>query len=171
MKWMGCLNGNLQHATSEKPRESPTATFTHRPSISGWHCIHMIISRRIWYGNSLYMYVRDLIWVWSGWDASITSQHMLWEWETMRITYFHHWGCETQHISGWHCILMTTSCSRRCENALYMYKVDLPWVWNGWGASIITYSMMQARNQVNCLLPLLYLPKSNIRLKLHPYDH
>jgi hypothetical protein len=33
MKGMGCLNGNLQHATSEKPRESPTATFTHRPSI------------------------------------------------------------------------------------------------------------------------------------------
>jgi hypothetical protein len=37
-------------------------------------------------------------------------------------------------------------------------------------ASIITYSILQVRNQVNCLLPLLYLSRSNIRLELHPYD-
>ena len=25
MKWVGCLNHNLQHDTSEKPKESPTS--------------------------------------------------------------------------------------------------------------------------------------------------
>jgi hypothetical protein len=28
MKWVGCLNHNLHHDTSESPRESPTATAT-----------------------------------------------------------------------------------------------------------------------------------------------
>ena len=36
MKWMGCPHHNLQHDTSEKPRESPTSycatTVTVRPS-------------------------------------------------------------------------------------------------------------------------------------------
>ena len=33
MTWMGCLNHNLTHTTSEKPRESPTTTtVTVRPS-------------------------------------------------------------------------------------------------------------------------------------------
>jgi hypothetical protein len=46
------------------------------------------------------------------------------------MSYCHHCVCETKHIlSGWGCILMTTSQSRRCWNTLYMYEEDLLWVW------------------------------------------
>jgi hypothetical protein len=44
-------------------------------------------------------------------------------------------------ISGCGGILMTTSHSSRCWNTLYMYEVDLLWVWMVWEASIITYSL------------------------------
>ena len=43
--------------------------------------------------------------------------------------------------------------SRQRWNTLYMYEVDLIWVWGGWGATIITYIMIQVRNQENLLLP------------------
>jgi hypothetical protein len=37
MKWVGRLNHNLQHDTSQSPRESPTATFhSETQQISGW---------------------------------------------------------------------------------------------------------------------------------------
>jgi len=67
-----------------------------------------------------------------------------------------------EHISGWGCILMTMSHSWRCCNTLYMYKVDLLWVWSEWGVSIIIHSMMQARNRVNCLLPFSHLFQEHI---------
>ena len=34
MNWVGCLNHNMQHDTSQKPSESPTATLTVNPSIN-----------------------------------------------------------------------------------------------------------------------------------------
>jgi hypothetical protein len=40
--------------------------------------------------------------------------------------------CETKHLSGWCCILMTCSRSSRCWNTLYMYEEDLLWVWSVW---------------------------------------
>jgi hypothetical protein len=48
---------------------------------------------------------------------------------------------------------MNTSHSSRCWNTLYMYEVDLLWVWMVWEASIITYSMTQVRNQVIIIQP------------------
>jgi hypothetical protein len=63
--------------------------------------------------------------------------------------------CETKHISGWGYILMTCRQSSRCWNTSYMYEADLLRVWSEWGASIITYSMIQVRNQENLLLPHL----------------
>jgi hypothetical protein len=42
MKWVRCLNHNLQHDPSEKLSEFPTAAKAAlRPSISGWGCILM----------------------------------------------------------------------------------------------------------------------------------
>ena len=59
------------------------------------------------------------------------------------------------HISGWDCILMTTGHSRSCWNTIYIYQVDLLWVWSGWDVSIISYSTLLVRLQVNHLpLPL-----------------
>jgi hypothetical protein len=66
---------------------------------------------------------------------------------------------------------MTTSYSRRCWNALYMYEVDLRWVWSEWGATMVIYSMLQVRNRENHLLPLLLTDPAYIRLALHPYEH
>ena len=64
---------------------------------------------------------------------------------------------KTKHISVWGCILMTTSHSRRYWNTLCMYEVDLPRGWTGLGAPIITYFIIQVRNQEKetLLLPLL----------------
>jgi hypothetical protein len=42
---------------------------------------------------------------------------------------------------------------------------------SAWDASIITYNMIQVRNQHNLPLPLLCCEKTqHIRLALHPYD-
>ena len=49
---------------------------------------------------------------------------------THKLSYCH-LDCETQHTSGWGCILMTTSRIRRCRIRLYKHKCDkdLMWVW------------------------------------------
>ena len=62
----------------------------------------------------------------------------------------------TQHIAVCGCIHMTTSHNRRCWNTLYMYQIDLLWVWSGWGASIIIHSKIQVRNREKDLLPLFF---------------
>lgn len=42
MKWVQCLNHNVKHTTSEKPRKSLTADSTAlREHISGWGCFLM----------------------------------------------------------------------------------------------------------------------------------
>ena len=58
----------------------------------------------------------------------------------------------SQSISGWVCILMTTSRSRGCWKTLYMYAEDMLWVWSGWGAAIITDIMLQVRARKNLLV-------------------
>jgi len=52
---------------------------------------------------------------------------------------------------------------------IYMYEVDLILVLSGWGASTITYNMIQVRNQDNLLLPFWLWDKAHIRLELHSY--
>ena len=124
-------------------------------------CSH---SRGCW--NTLYMYDKDLLWVWSGWGVLIITYSTLQVRNRENLLLLPLW-CETNHTSGWGCILMTTGSSRRCWNTLYMHDKDLLWVWTGDGASIITYSM---RNQVNHLLPTHHSHRTN-RLGLDPYDH
>ena len=41
-----------------------------------------------------------------------------------------------EQISGWSYTLMSTSHCWRCWNTLYIYKVNLLWVWTGLGVSI-----------------------------------
>ena len=50
--------------------------------------------------------------------------------------------------------LVTTGDSSRCWNALYIYELDLLWLWQVLAASIITYSMIQ----VNLLSTLTVNP-------------
>jgi hypothetical protein len=157
MMWMGCLNHNLQLNPSETPSESPTA-------ISRWVCILMTTgcSSRCW--NALYIYELDLLWVWTGWGASIITCIII----QVRNQENHLPLPVTVRpsISGWGCILMTASRSRRCKNTSYVNGKDLMRVWSVWGASVITYSMIQ----VNLLLLWLWIP-SDVSLWLHPYDH
>jgi len=118
--------------------------------ISGWGCVLMPTSHsgRCW--SALYMYDFHLLRVWSGWGASIITYSMLQVRDQVNLLLLQLW-CETKHISGWGCVLMPTSHSGRCWSALYMYDFHLLRVWSGWGASIITYSMLQVRDQVNLL--------------------
>ena len=102
------------------------------------------------------MYEEDLIWVWNGLGFSIICNSRT-PWQNQAnllpvLVYLSH-----EQISGWDCILMTTSHSSRCWNTLYKYKVDIDmlWVWSGWDAPIIINSMIQVRNQVNHLLASL----------------
>jgi hypothetical protein len=55
---------------------------------------------------------------------------------------------------GLHPYHMTTSHNSRRWNTLYMNEVNLLWVWSGWGALIITYSILQVMNPHTLLLPL-----------------
>ena len=103
-------------------------------------------SSRCW--KALYIYELDLIWVWTGWSASIIT------YSRIQVNFLLLWH-ESQHISGRECILITTSCCSRWWNALYIYELDLLWVRTGQGAPIITYIINQVRNQENhLLLPL-----------------
>jgi len=120
--------------------------------ILGYGCILMTTGRssRCW--KALY------IWTWSyvsiNWVECLNYnlQH-----DTSNFLLLWH---ESHHISvsGRECILLiTTSRCSRWWNALYIYELDLLWVWTGWGASIITYIIIQVRNQENHLLLLLPL--------------
>jgi hypothetical protein len=132
------------------PGESPTPTFDCETKyISGWCCILMTCSHssRCW--NTIYMYEEDLLWVWSGWGASIIMYSMI-QVGTQELL-LPLYNCETKYISGWNCVCMTTSHSSRCWNTIYMYEEEMLWVWCGWGASIITYSMIQVTDQENFL--------------------
>ena len=120
--------------------------------ILGYGCILMTTGRssRCW--KALY------IWTWSyvsmNWVECLNYnlQH-----DTSNFLLLWH---ESHHISvsGLECILLiTTSRCSRWWNALYIYELDLLWVWTGRGASIITYIIIQVRNQENHLLLLLPL--------------
>jgi hypothetical protein len=105
----------------------------------------------------IYMYKEDLLWVWREWVASIIRTNR--DPPPTPDPLSGH----RQQISGCGGILMTTSHCNRCWNTVYMYAVDLLWVWMVWGASIITYSMTQVRNQVIILL-LLAFSLADIRM-------
>jgi hypothetical protein len=120
----------------------------HVLSVWGWILMTTSQSSRFWI--VLCMYKEDLLWVWKEWGASIirTKRDPP---TTPRRSILR----SQRQISECGGILMTSSRCSRCWIALFMYKEDLLWVWSGWGASIITYSILQVRTQVNCLLPPL----------------
>jgi len=92
--------------------------------------------------------------------------------KTKRISNWWWFYLSQEQISGWDFILMTTSHSSRCRKSLYMYEEDLLWVWSGLGFSIICNSRTPWQNQENFLLMLvLPLPRADIRLGFHSYDH
>jgi hypothetical protein len=137
MKWMGCLNHDLQHNPSEKPRESPTTACDCETSISGWGCILMTANRSMRCGNTLYVYGEDLMRVWGGWSASISYYNS--------ISFC--FDCESKHISGWGCILTIYSRSSRLNRITYMilifYEFELggvqPTSESKWETKRITY--------------------------------
>ena len=43
---------------------------------------------------------------------------------------------------------MTTSHSRRCWNTIYMYDVDLTWVWSGWGVQNHNLQHITSKKQI-----------------------
>ena len=98
MKWVGCINHNLQHDTSEKPSETPTSA----------------------------------MWLWNQVDISVGLHDPNEHWPLATVA-----GAETHYI---------------CSNLL--------WVWSGWGASIITYRMIQCQNPTQSLTPPMWLEDS-----------
>ena len=94
----------------------------------------------------IYVYEVDLIWVWSGWGILIIS-HSIYKWETEWITSITETSTLSDQISLWGWILMIPGQSGRCWNTLYIYKVNLQWVWSGWDAPITTHSMLQVQEQ------------------------
>jgi len=105
---------------------------------------------------------------WVGW--LITKSCYKWEtkWQ-VNLLQLPLW-CETKHISGWGCVLMTTSHSGRCWNALYMYEVDLIWVWSGWGASSLNHNLQHAASERPSESPTAATwHQAHIRLRLCPH--
>jgi hypothetical protein len=91
--------------------------------ISGWGCILMTTSRSSWCWNTWHVYKLDLLWVWSGWDASIMTYSIIQVRNQENHLQLH--LTVRPSMSGWGCILMTASRSIRCGNTLYMYEVNL----------------------------------------------
>jgi len=165
MKWVGSLNHNLQHAASERPSESPLL-LRDTKHISGWGCVHMTTSHsgRCW--NAWYMYDIDLIWVWSGWGASIITYSMLQVRETLLLLLLPQW-----FISGWGCVLMTTSHSGRCWTHyicmnLTCYHMSMRWL------GCLNHNLQHAASTLLLLPQWLWLGvwhQAYQVLRLHPY--
>ena len=138
--------------------------------ISGWDCILMTTSHSSRYGKSLQMYEEDLLWVWSGLGFSIICNSRT-PWQNQNQE--NHLlpplpDCETQHISGWSCILMTTDhSSRRCWNTLYCKK-KICYEYEGDVECLdhnIQHDKVNSYFYLTVVNPIIYL------LGLHPYDH
>jgi hypothetical protein len=164
MKWMRCLNHNLQQDTSESPSDSPTATLRREAKyISDWGCIHMTArhSRLCW--KTLYDGEVDLLWVWSVYGASIIiyskiqvrnqKNHLLplrlWDPAYIRLTLKSLWPLATKYDTDALYICIKCICDE--------YEVDGV-------ASIITYSKIQVRTRENHLLSLRLWDPAYIRL-------
>ena len=91
--------------------------------ISGWGYNLNTYSRCSWCWNALHIYEFDLLWVWSGWDASIMTYSIIQVRNQENHLQLH--LTVRPSMSGWGCILMTASRSIRCGNTLYMYEVNL----------------------------------------------
>jgi hypothetical protein len=131
-------------------------------------CILMTTSHssRCW--KSLYMYEDDLLWVWRWLGFSIIfNSRTPWQNQENLLRVL------VLPLPRVGFILMTTSHSSRCWKSLYMYEEDLLWVWSGLGFSIICNSRTPWQNQENLLVRVLVLPlpRADIKLGLHPYDH
>ncbi len=110
-----------------------------------------------------YIYEVDLLWVWTGWGASIirttTPAHsptasVLPPSADIRL------GCGR--------ILMTCSHGWWWSNTLYIYKEDLLWVWTGWGVSIISTNR---GSKCESMHNITFRPlRAYIRVELHRYD-
>ena len=147
---MRCLNHNIHHP-NKKPRELQEENYI---------CIKMTSLELECELDEVPQSLSYPI----AWYKSVQENHLL---MTLNST-------ETHHISGWGCILMTASHSRRCWNILHMYDVDLIWVWSVWGASIITFTIINyfSEKPAHLLLLLLLwlLDQVYVRLGMHPYD-
>ena len=143
MKWIGWLNRNPQHATSEKPTTTATATVTvtGRPKTkhtSGWGCILMTTSHssRCW--NTWYIYMTRRPDMSMKWVGCLNPHNLTQHATSVEPTHSPAATATTvtvrPSISCWGCILMTTSCSRRCWNTLhYIYvwsrpDISIKWV-------------------------------------------
>ena len=172
MKCVRCPNHTLQHDTRQK---SPTAsTVTVRPSI------HPVGVAPLWEGaavaeaETLYICMKKTCYEYEvcvGSKSYVTFQpHGKTKWIT------HHPLpplTVNKHTSGWGCILMTTSHCSRFQNTLYMYEADLLWVGTGYGASIITYSIIPVPVRISQISRSwdCHAQKALISVGLHPYDH
>jgi len=108
-------------------------------------------SSRCW--KALYIYELDLIWVWTGWSASIIT------YSTIQVNFLLLWH-ESQHISCRECIPITTSCCSRWWNALYIYELDLLWVWTGRGVNHNLHHKPSENQENHLLLPLTVRPRT-----------
>ena len=127
--------------------------------------VHPIDKLHTQYINTLLLH---LLWVWSGWGVTIMIMNRGKQYQkpTESPRNYCLYPLRGQ-ISMWVCIHMTVIHSRKCWNTLYMYEVDLIWVWSGVGVVIITYSTIQWETK---RIPYYHFSLS-IRLGLHPYDH
>jgi hypothetical protein len=138
MRCMRCLNHDLQHDASKKPSELPTTTTTtttlplQEQYQAGGASLWPLAT--VAGAETLYIYIKQTCYeyeVCGGFNHKNQQGIQLWHQEG------HLLSGSIEQISGWSCILMTTSHCSRCWIALYMYKEDLMWVWREWGASNI----------------------------------
>ena len=129
MKWVGCLNHNLQHAASERPSESPTAATVM------WDHAHIRLRLCPHAHQPQWKMLKRIIYVWSWPDMSMkwvgSLNHNLQHAASERPSESPLLLRDTKHISGWGCVHMTTSHSGRCWNAFYVWSwpdMSMKWV-------------------------------------------
>ena len=141
MMCVRCPNHNLPYSMIQVwPRDSPT---------TGLYCGTRQIQVRvasIWSLAALagdethYIYMKNLTWVRSGWGTSTITYSTLQVRDQVNLQL-----PVTVRPSKYQAEVASLGPPATVEvaNALYVYGVDLIWVWSGWDASIITYSILQ----------------------------
>jgi hypothetical protein len=130
---LGGVPHNLQHDTSQKLSEespstpTPTSNWAVRPSIYQVKAVTLWPLATIEGVKTQYICMKTPCYeyeVENRWGASIITCSIIQVKNRVNIQQ-PPLDCETKHISGWCCILMTTSHCSRCWIALYIYKEDL----------------------------------------------
>jgi hypothetical protein len=169
MKCVGCLKHIPTHATSENPRELPTATLTVRPSIYQVGVASLWPLATVAGAKTHYICIYQSFYDYEvcGVSQNIPTHHAtsekLRELPTAILT--------VNVRPSIYQVGVASLWPLACWNTLYMYRAVLLWVWSVWDVSNISHIPTTSEKPRELPTATSVCETRHIRLVLHPHDH